>query len=324
MLQLDAAALAARLDRQALIEALDAAFRTPCSVPVRERYQVASPVQGQRDGTLLVMPAWRAGGALGIKLVTIFPDNARQSLPSVYASYLVLDAATGQPRALLDGGELTLRRTGAASALASRYLSSSGASRLTMVGTGHLAPHLIESHAVVRPIREVRIWGRHIERARGLAAALARSGPARSDLSIEATDDLESAVRWADIVTCATLSRQPLVLGAWLQAGQHLDLVGAYNADMREADDEALARGELYVDTRSGAFDESGEIIGAIARGVIDRRAVRAEFCELAAGLFLRSSPQAITIFKSVGTALEDLAAAELALSADLDMWAGR
>jgi ornithine cyclodeaminase len=317
MLQLDAAALAARLDRQALIEALDAAFRTPCSVPVRERYHVASALHGQRDGTLLVMPAWRTGGALGIKLVTIFPDNARHSLPSVYASYLLLDAATGQPRALLDGGELTLRRTGAASALASRYLSSPGASRLTMVGTGHLAPHLIESHAVVRPIREVRIWGRHIERAEALAAALARSGPARPDLSIEATSDLESAVRWADIVSCATLSRQPLVLGTWLQAGQHLDLVGAYNADMCEADDEALARGELYVDTRSGAFDESGEIIGAIARGVIDRGAVRAEFCELAAGLFLRSSPQAITVFKSVGTALEDLAAAELALSAN-------
>ncbi len=322
MLQLDAAALAARLDRQALIEALDAAFRTPCSVPVRERYQVASAVQGQRDGTLLVMPAWRAGGALGIKLVTVFPDNARRSLPSVYASYLLLDAATGQPRALLDGGELTLRRTGAASALASRYLSSPGASRLTMVGTGHLAPHLIESHAVVRPIREVRIWGRHIERAEGLAAALARSGLARRGLappglSIEATDDLASAVRWADIVSCATLSRQPLVLGAWLKPGQHLDLVGAYNAEMCEADDEALARGELYVDTRSGAFDESGEIIGAIARGVIDRGAVRAEFSELAAGLFLRSSPQAITVFKSVGTALEDLAAAELALSAD-------
>ena len=317
MLQLDAAALAARLDRRALIDALDAAFRTPCSVPVRERYHVASAVRGQRDGTLLVMPAWRVGGALGIKLVTVFPDNARRSLPSVYASYLLLDAATGQPRALLDGGELTLRRTGAASALASRYLSSPGASRLTMVGTGHLAPHLIESHAVVRPIREVRIWGRHIERAEALAAALARSGPARPDLSIEATGDLESAVRWADIVSCATLSRQPLVLGAWLQAGQHLDLVGAYNADMCEADDEALARGELYVDTRSGAFDESGEIIGAIARGVIDRGAVRAEFCELAAGLFLRSSPQAITVFKSVGTALEDLAAAELALSAN-------
>ncbi len=317
MLQLDAAALAARLDRRALIEALDAAFRTPCSAPARERHRVPSAVQGQRDGTLLVMPAWRAGGALGIKLVTIFPDNARRSLPSVYASYLLLDAGTGQPRALLDGAELTLRRTGAASALASRYLSSPGASRLTMVGTGHLAPHLIDSHAVVRPIREVRIWGRHIERARGLAAALARSGLSRAGLSIEATGDLESAVRWADIVSCATLSRQPLVRGAWLQPGQHLDLVGAYNADMCEADDEALARGELYVDTRPGAFDESGEIIGAIARGVIDRGAVRAELCDLGAGLFLRSSPQAITVFKSVGTALEDLAAAELALSAD-------
>jgi len=309
MLQLDAAALAARLDRKALIDALDEAFRNPCSVPLRQRYQVAPAVQGQRNGTLLVMPAWRVGGALGIKLVTVFPDNTRRSLPAVYASYLLLDATTGQPRALLDGGELTLRRTGAASALASRYLSCPDASRLAMVGTGHLAPHLIDSHALVRPIREVRVWGRHIDRARALAASLARPG-----LSIVATDDLETAVRWADVVSCATLSQQPLVLGAWLKPGQHLDLVGAYAADMREADDEAIVRAELYVDTRSGAFDESGEIIGAIARGVIDRDAVRAEFSELAAGLFERSHPQAITVFKSVGTALEDLAAAELAL----------
>src|SRR5580698_4120559 len=172
MIQLDAPALAARLDRSALIDALDA----------------AQP--GGRAGTLLVMPAWRVGGCIGVKIATIFPDNALQGLPAVAATYLLLDAGTGQPRALLDGAELTLRRTGAASALASRYLSSAGASRLAMVGTGRLAPHLIESHAAVRPIREVRIWGRNFERARSLAAALDR--PA---LSVEAAADLEEAVR---------------------------------------------------------------------------------------------------------------------------------
>jgi len=309
MLQFDAAAVAARLDRRALIDALDGAFRRPYSVPVRQHYHVESALRGQSGGTLLVMPAWNVGGAIGIKVATVFPDNAQRGLPAVCASYLLLDATNGQPRALLDGSELTLRRTSAASALASRYLSSAHASRLTMVGTGKLAPHLIASHALVRPIREVRIWGRNIDRARVLAKALARS-----DLSVECAEDLEAATQWADIVSCATLSRRPLVLGAWLRNGQHLDLVGAFTPEMQETDDEAIARSELYVDTRAAALCEAGEIVGAIARGIIDQSAIRGEFPDLAAGLFKRSAPHAITIFKSVGTALEDLVAAELVL----------
>jgi alanine dehydrogenase len=309
MIQLDAPALAARLDRGALIEALDAAFRKPHSVPGRMHCEVDAARPGGRAGTLLVMPAWRVGGALGVKIATIFPDNALQGLPTVAATYLLLDAGTGQPRALLDGAELTLRRTGAASALASRYLSLAGASRLAMVGTGQLAPHLIESHAVVRPIREVRIWGRRFEQARSLAAALDRP-----DLSVEAAANLEEAVRWADIVSCATLSQKPLVLGSWLRAGQHLDLVGAFTPAMCECDDEAVVRAELHVDTRVGALAESGEIIQALARGVIDAGAVRGELSELGSPRFARSSVRSITLFKSVGTALEDLVAAELAV----------
>src|SRR5450631_562641 len=310
MLQLDAAQLARRLDRRALIDALDAAFRKPCSVPTRWRHHVDSAVPGESGGTLLLMPAWNPGGALGIKIASVYPDNPRKGLPAVCAIYLLLDAATGQPRAILDGEELTLRRTGAASALASRHLSSPAASRLLMVGTGRLAPHLIESHLLVRPIREVRIWGRQADRARALARSLARA-----DIAIDYMEDLEAAVRWADVVSCATLSRQPLVRGAWLKAGQHLDLVGAYTAEMCETDDEAIARAKIFVDTRAGALGESGEIMGAIARGIIDQSAVRAELSELGSGSFSRSSPQAITLFKSVGTALEDLVAAELAMA---------
>jgi ornithine cyclodeaminase len=312
MLQLDASALAARLDRRALIDALDAAFRAPHVIPERLHYEVEAARPGERGGTLLVMPAWRAGGRIGIKIVTIYPDNAHRDLPSVHGTYLLLDAASGEPRALLDGGELTLRRTSAASALASRQLSIATASRLTMVGTGRLAPHLIESHALVRPIREVRVWGRRAQRADALARSLSRPG-----LRVEAAADLESAVRWADVVSCATLSNAPLVLGGWLRAGQHVDLVGAFTPDMCEVDDRALERGELYVDTRGGALSESGEILGAISRGVIDRNAVRAELSELASGAFARSGPNAITLFKSVGTALEDLVAAELAIGGE-------
>ncbi len=310
MLQLDAAELARRLNRRALIDALDAAFRRPCSVPARWRHHVDSVTPGERGGTLLMMPAWNPGGALGVKIATVFPDNPHKGLPAVCASYVLLDAATGQPRAILDGEELTQRRTGAASALASRHLSSPQASRMLMVGTGRLAPHLIESHLLVRPIREVRIWGRHADRARAVAQSLSRT-----DVAVECTEDLEGAVKWADVVSCATLSRRPLVHGAWLKAGQHLDLVGAYTADMCETDDEAIARAELFVDTRSGALGESGEVIGAIARGVIDQGAIRAELSELASGSFKRSRADAITLFKSVGTALEDLVAAELTLA---------
>jgi len=310
LLQIDAHTLAARLDRRALIDALDRGFREPAVVPARQHYQVDSARPGERGGALLLMPAWRPGGPLGIKLVTVYPDNAARGLPAVAATYLLLDAATGEPRALLDGEELTLRRTGAASALASRYLSAPEASRLLMVGTGRLAPHLIESHAAVRPIREVRIWGRRRERAEALAAALRRP-----HLHVQAAADLEAAVRWADVVSCATLAREPLVRGEWLRAGQHLDLVGAFTAQMRETDDEAIARAHLYVDTRAGALAESGEIQGAIARKVIGPQALRAELSELPSGRFARSHAQAITLFKSVGTALEDLIAAELALT---------
>jgi ornithine cyclodeaminase len=310
MLQLDAQALAARLDRDALIDALDAAFRRSTVVPAREQYAIDPSETGARGGTLLVMPAWRPGASLGIKLVTVYPDNAEKGLPAVAATYLMLDASTGVPRALLDGEELTLRRTGAASALASRYLSAPQASRLTMVGTGRLARHLIDSHLRVRPIREVRVWGRRLERAQAVAESLHSS-----QLEVEAVEDLEAAVRWADVVSCATLSQQPLVRGAWLHGGQHIDLVGAFNPQMSEADDEAVARADLYVDTRLGALAEAGEIVGAIARGVIGPEAIRAELGELASGRFKRTHPAAITLFKSVGTALEDLAAAELAIA---------
>jgi ornithine cyclodeaminase len=313
MLQLDADALAARLDRRALIDALEQAFRTPAVVPDRQHYEIPSSNPAQRAGTLLVMPAWRVGAALGIKLVTIYPDNAMRSLPAVAATYVLLDAETGRPKALLDGGELTLRRTGAASALAARFLSAPDASRLLMVGTGRLAPHLIESHALVRPIREIRIWGRNASHARSLARSLGRPGWA-----VDATEDLESAVRWAHVVSCATLSREALVLGSWLAPGQHVDLVGAFTPDMCEADDAALARSELFVDTLQGAMSESGEIIGAIRRGVIDASSVRGELSDLVSGRAARSHPSAVTLFKSVGTALEDLVAAELAVDAPL------
>ena len=228
MIHLDASALAARLDRRDPHRCARCGVpQTPCRFPGAciMKSKPPRPARGQAR-----FWSCRPGGPAAPSASRL----RRFSRTMRFEAYRPLPRPTccstprtGQPRALLEGAELTLRRTGAASALASRHLALADASRLAMVGTGRLAPHLIESHAAVRPIREVRIWGRHSERARSLAAALDRPG-----LSVEAAADLEAAVRWADIVSCATLSRQPLVLGAWLKPGQHLDLVGAFTPQM--------------------------------------------------------------------------------------------
>ena len=309
MLHLDRTELAARLKRRALIDRLERAFAEENATPVRQRYDLGGGGAGK---SLLLMPGWRANGAIGVKLVTVFADNAVRSLPAVHACYVLFDGDTGTPRAMLDGNELTLRRTGAASALAARYLARADAERLLMVGTGELAPHVILSHAEVRPLKEVRIWGRRPERAREIADALRGH-----DFLVEVCDDLRSGVDWADIVSCATLSQAPLIDGCWLRPGQHLDLVGAFRPNMREVDDLTLTRAELYVDTRAGALVEAGELVQSLAAGVIQLSDIRGELSELVRKQVPgRSSPEAITLFKSVGTAIEDLAAAELAVEA--------
>ncbi len=195
MLQLDASQVAARLGRGPLIDALMRAFQEDYQVPDRQHYAVGGP-SNPKD-TLLVMPAWRVGGCLGVKLVTVFPGNARQGESAVHASYTLFDAATGLPLAVLDGTELTRRRTAAASALAARYLARPDATRLLMVGTGGLAPHVIESHAAVRPISSVRVWGRRMAAAETVAR-----GFADRPYDVEAVSDLPAAVGWADIISC--------------------------------------------------------------------------------------------------------------------------
>jgi alanine dehydrogenase len=309
MLHLSAEQVAARLGRGPLIDALDRAFRSEFQAPVRQHYAVGNPQNAQ--DTLLVMPAWRAGACIGVKLATVFPGNAARGRPAVHAMYALFDATTGEPLALLDGTELTRRRTAAASALAARYLANGESSRLLMVGTGSLASHLIESHTVVRPIRLVRVWGRRLSSAKAVAQSFAGKG-----YEVEAVDDLEAAVRWADIISCATLAETPIIRGAWLHPGQHVDLIGAFTPEMREADDDALTRASIYVDTRAGALAESGELVQGLAAGVITAADIRGELSDLARGLVSgRRSAEEITLFKSVGTAIEDLAAAELALN---------
>jgi ornithine cyclodeaminase len=309
------------LDDRTLIDRLDALFRTGCEMPVRHHHPIAQPNgPGSADAMLLLMPAWRsgAGGRIGIKLVTVFPDNGTRSLPSIYGQYLLLDGETGAPLALLDGTMLTKRRTACASGLASRYLSRPDSASLLMIGTGALAPHLVRVHAKVRPIERVAIWGRDPAKAESLASELSASLPdaVGRRISVRAVTDRNTALAGADIVSCATLSRTPLVEGERLRPGQHVDLIGAYTPEMRESDDRAVGRARVFVDTRAGALKEGGDIVQPIRNGTIGEADVIADLYELTRGQHpgRGGDRDAITLFKSVGAALEDLAAAELAV----------
>lgn len=305
----DAETVARSLPYDQLIEAIEDAFGEGATVPQRSHFPVAVP--NAASGNLLLMPAWTSGESLGVKIVTVFPDNELRGMAAVRATYVIMDANTGAPRGILDGTELTLRRTAAASALASRYLSRADSRTLLMVGTGKLAPHMILAHAVVRPISKVLLWGRRVEAARELAEEM-RDAVAE----VAAVENLEDAVKQADIVSCATLAREPLLQGEWLQAGQHIDLVGSFTPDMREADLETVLRAEVFVDTHAGATTEAGEIVQAVHAGKFAATDIQADLAALVRGEHAgRSSAAAITLFKSVGTALEDLAAARLVLS---------
>jgi ornithine cyclodeaminase len=296
------------LDYAALIAALSDAFKAGCEMPVRHHHRIAVP--GEPDATLLLMPAWRSGSALGIKIVSVFPGNAARGLPALTGHYLLFDAVTGAPRLTADGPALTARRTAAASALAASYLAPKDASHLLMVGTGALAPHLIAAHAAVRPIRQVSIWGRRAQAAAALAAAIELP-----EVTVAAVPDLASAAAAADVICCATLSREPLISGNWLRAGQHLDLVGGFTPAMREADDEAIRRARVYVDTRAGALAEAGDIVQPIAAGILRESEIAGDLFDLVRGNAPGRGDAPLTLFKSVGAAIEDLAAAMLLAS---------
>lgn len=307
MINLDAAQTEACLPWQELVAALREGFVQGCESPARHHHDFSIP--GEDDGTLLLMPAWTAGEHLGVKQVLVIPGNGGRGLSAVAASYQLSSAKTGEVLALIEGGVLTNRRTAAASALASSYLSRSDSQHLLMVGTGGLARDLIPAHAAIRPIQQVSIWGRNSEHSAKLADEIIGSG-----LSAQVVNDLQSAASEADIISCATLAEQPLIQGDWLREGTHIDLVGAFKPSMRESDDRLMQRADIYVDTRSGALIEAGDIIQPLQAGLISESDIRADLFELCWGTHPgRDSDRQITVFKSVGTALEDLAAAKLA-----------
>jgi ornithine cyclodeaminase/alanine dehydrogenase-like protein (mu-crystallin family) len=304
----DASATRDGLPFAPLIAALRRAFAAGCEVPPRQVLTLADA--GDAACTSLIMPAWSSADATvrhyGVKIVNIAPHNAAHGLPALNASYLLFDGRSGAPLALIDGSVLTTRRTVAASALAASFLARSDARRLLVVGAGAVARQLPEAYRSVRPIEQVRVWARAPHKAEALAKAWRAEG-----FDASAETDLAAVVAQADIISCATLASEPLVQGRWLAPGSHLDLIGSFTPQMREADDACFAGADLFVDTDE-AMHKSGELLGALSRGVIGAgaHATLTELCRgHAAG---RRTAQQRTVFKSVGTALEDLAAAVL------------
>jgi len=301
---LGAEATRERLPFAALVAALRAMFERGCELPPRQLLELAPAAI---DGvTSLVMPAWQRGGCLGVKVVNIAPGNAARGLPALHSTYVLYDATTGVPLAWLDGDEITARRTAATSALAASWLARADARHLAIVGAGRIARLLAAAHRVCRPIERVTVWARAPARASALADELAGQG-----FVARAATSVEDALADADIVSCATLAREPIVHGKWLRAGSHLDLIGSFTPAMREADDDCFAGATVAVDSDDAAT-KSGDLIGPIARGVVDPGAI-ATLADLARGRRRgRSDDRERTVFKSVGSALEDLAAAML------------
>jgi ornithine cyclodeaminase/alanine dehydrogenase-like protein (mu-crystallin family) len=301
-LNCDSAATEAALRFETLVPALCEAFSSEASVPLRHVHDIATVGSSGRS---LIMPAWSNAGFYGVKIINIFPDNVRYDLPGLHAVYALFDAVTGVPLAMLDGNVLTAWRTAAASALGARYLARPDASELLVVGSGRVARLIPAAMQSVRSIKRVNVWSRRRENAEALVRKLGEEG-----ITAVSVADLETAVRSADIVSCATLSSAPLIYGEWLRPGAHLDLIGSFTPDMRETDSRCFTRASAFVDTDEAVM-KAGDILHAIAEGGFSTADVRATLSDLCRGRHRgRLDPEEITLFKAVGSALEDLAAA--------------
>lgn len=293
-----------------LIAGLDQYHRQPTQA--MEDMLIAQPLQEQIVNHLLIRAAWQYDQAIGVKLVTIFPDNPKQkSLRAVQALYVVFDGADGSAVATIDGAALTYWKTAADSALGARYLAREDITNMLMVGAGAMAPHLIKAHCAVRPsINRVAIWNRNSDRAKRLAAELNTGS-----VTVEHTEDLAASVRESDLISCATMAKQPLIQGSWLRPGTHLDLVGAFTPDMREADDAALKIATVFVDARETTIEVVGEIMIPINNGTITEADIVADLFDLCRGDHAgRTNRGEVTLFKNGGGGHLDLMTARLLL----------
>lgn len=304
MLVIDTAQTRAAMPFAALNDAIRKMFVQGCEVPLRHVHAIETD---HDPATLLLMPAWQKGGRLGIKTVNIFAANVTVGLPGLHSTYLLYDARTGVPLAQLDGNEITSRRTAAASALAATMLARPDARRLLVVGAGRVASLLPEAYGSVRDITHIDVWDINTDLARSMVDRLNDEGK-----NAHLVDSLETAARAADIISCATLSTSALIRGAWLTPGVHLDLIGGFTPTMRESDDDCYKKTSVFMDTDE-AFAKAGDLLSPVKAGIITRQSIRATLAQLCRDEHPgRQSAEEITVYKAVGTALEDLAAASL------------
>jgi len=310
MQNLTAHDLIERLPYAVLTKQLPKLLRGETISPQRHVHTVSNA--GEPDATLLMMPAWSEGHENkkwgGVKVVNVTPGNARRNLPAVTASYLLFDAVTGAHLALLDGGELTARRTAAVAAIAADRLAMDGAKHLLLVGSGRIASELAFAYRAVREIETVQVFSPTAANAEKLVRALKAGG-----FHAEVCTDLATGAAKAEIIACATLSKEPLIRGEWLHAGQHVALIGGYLKDMREADDAAMTRADIWVDSFA-ALSEAGDLTQPIDTGLLHHEMIRGTLQTLCAGEAVPGRDSRITLFKSVGDAAQDLAAASLAV----------
>lgn len=293
------------LDYKKLIEALREIFKSDYTMPVRHHHFYQTD-EGE-ENTLILMPVWNKE-YLGMKQVTVAPANASKNMPSIYAQYILSNSKTGQPLALMNATELTARRTACTSSLAASFLARKDAENLLVVGGGKVAQHLVQAHFAVRKFKKVSVWMRNQDKMEVFVASLKAQGyPA------EVVTDLENSARQADHISCATLSKTAIIKGEWVKPGTHLDMIGSHKPTTRETDDDAIRKSTIFVDSRAGALHETGELALPIADGIITENDVKADIVELVKGIYPgRSSSEEITLFKSAGLAVEDLAAALL------------
>lgn len=297
--------LRAGFDLASLIEALETAHKG--RIP-----ELSEDLIGPDTNRYLIRSAHDGNLFLGSKLITIVPDNPlKRGLPSVQAVIVLFDANSGTPVAALDATELTYWKTSADSALGSKYLSRPDARVLVMVGAGSLAPWLVRAHMLMRPgLEQVLVWNRTPARAHACVAMLNAEG-----IMAQMAENLEQAVRQADIVSTATMAREPILLGDWLKPGVHIDLVGSFSPDTREADDETLLRARLFVDCRESALTGVGDILTPLKQGVIEESDILGDLYDLVrGGIASRTHEEDITLFKNAGGAHLDLMAAKAML----------
>ncbi|WP_333669794.1 ornithine cyclodeaminase family protein [Acinetobacter guillouiae] len=296
-----------------LIQALDDVFRKDVCCPIRHHHEVKVP--NTHTATLLLMPAWIEGEYLGVKQVNVFPGNSKLGKPGLNSHYLLSSATTGDLLARFDGNIITARRTAAASALGTKYLSRKDSKHLLMVGAGRVARNVVPAILSVRNIETVEVWDITPANADSFVDELKAVGV--NAIRVE-LNQLEAAVKRADIVSCATLSTEPLVLGDWVQEGTHVDLIGSFTPTMREADDQLMKKARIFADFKEAALHETGDFITPIEKGTITEDSILGDFISLSRNQkigrkALNLPENCITVFKAVGSSIEDLAAATLA-----------